>query len=149
MKEMTISLATRADAKEISLLSRELIEYGLKWRYKEGRIKELITHDSKNVAVARTKSFLAGFGVMTYYEDSSNLDLLAVKAEFQGKGVAQKLVAWLEAVALNAGIQRIYVQARETNRQGVEFYKKMGYKKIAEKQQVYGTETQIRMFKKL
>ncbi|MCZ6828192.1 MAG: GNAT family N-acetyltransferase [Gammaproteobacteria bacterium] len=149
MEEVAISLATKVDAKEISLLSRELIEYGLKWRYTEGRIKRLINHESKNVAVARTKSLLAGFGVMTYYEDSSNLDLLAVKTEFQGKGVAQKLVVWLEAVALNAGIRKIYVQARETNKQGVEFYKKLGYKKFAEKQQVYGIESQIRMFKKL
>ena len=149
MEEVSISLATKVDAKEIALLSRELIEYGLKWRYTEGRVKGLIDHDSKNVAVARSKNLLAGFGIMTYYEDSSNLDLLAVKTDFQGQGVAQKLVAWLEAVAMTAGARRIFVQARETNKQGVEFYKKLGYKKFAERQQFYGKESQIRMHKQL
>ncbi len=149
MEEVVISLATIADAEEISLLSRELIEYGLKWRYTEDRIKKLITHESKNVAVAKTTSVLAGFGIMTYREDRSNLDLLAVKTEFQGKGVAKGLVNWLEAVALSAGIQRVYVQARETNKHGVEFYNKLGYRQFAKEQYFYGAESQIRMVKNL
>ncbi len=149
MEELVISLATITDAEEISLLSRELIEHGLKWRYTEDRIKKLITHESKNVAVAKTSSVLAGFGIMTYREGRSNLDLLAVKTEFQGKGVAKELVNWLEAVALTAGIQRVYVQARETNKHGVEFYSKLGYQQFAEEQRFYGVESQIRMVKNL
>ena len=149
MEELVISLATITDAEEISLLSRELIEHGLKWRYTEDRIKKLITHESKNVAVAKTSSVLAGFGIMTYREGRSNLDLLAVKTEFQGKGVAKELVNWLEAVALSAGIQRVYVQARETNKHGVEFYNKLGYQQFAEEQRFYGLESQIRMVKNL
>ncbi len=149
MEELVISLATITDAAEISLLSRELIEHGLKWRYTEDRIKKLITHESKNVAVAKTSSVLAGFGIMTYREGRSNLDLLAVKTEFQGKGVAKELVNWLEAVALTAGIQRVYVQARETNKHGVEFYSKLGYQQFAEEHRFYGEESQIRMVKNL
>jgi ribosomal protein S18 acetylase RimI-like enzyme len=149
MEEVVISLATLADAREISLLSRELIEYGLTWRYTEGRIKTLIAHESKNVAVAKFSGVLAGFGIMTYRENDSNLDLLAVKTVFQGKGVANELVNWLEAVALSAGIHQVYVQARETNRQGVEFYSKLGYQQFAEEQRYYGVESQIRMVKTL
>ncbi len=77
MDEVVLSLATLADAREISLLSRERIEYGLKSHYTEGRIRKLITHESKNVAVAKTTSILAGFGIMTYYEDRSNLAVIA------------------------------------------------------------------------
>jgi len=149
MKEIVISLATLADAKEISLLSRDLIEYGLEWRYTENRIKRLIIDQAKNVAVAKTTSILTGFGIMTYREDCSNLDLLAVKTDFQGKGVAKELVSWLEAVAWTAGIQRVYVQARETNKHGVEFYSKLGYQQFAEEQYFYGVESQIRMVKNL
>ncbi len=148
-EEIVISLATLADAGEISLLSKELIEYGLKWNYTEDRIRKLITHESKNVAVAQTSTVLTGFGIMTYCEDRSNLDLLAVKAEFQGKGVAKELVTWLEAVALNAGIQRVYVQARETNKHGVAFYSRLGYQQFEEERRYYGIESQIRMVKNL
>jgi ribosomal protein S18 acetylase RimI-like enzyme len=149
MEKVVISLATIADAKEISLLSSNLIEYGLERRYTEDRIKKLITHKSKNVAVAKTASVLAGFGIMTYREDHANLDLLAVKTQFQGKGIAKELVNWLEAVALSAGIQQVYVQARETNKHGVEFYSKLGYLQFAEEQHFYGKESQIRMVKTL
>jgi len=148
-KKVLISLATIADAREISLLSRALIEYGLEWHYTEGRIKKLIAHKSKNVAVAKTSRVLAGFGIMTYSEEHSNLDLLAVKTEFQGKGVARELVKWLEAVALVAGIRQVYVQARESNKHGVEFYSKLGYQQFAEEQRHYGIESQIKMVKNL
>ena len=148
-EEIVISLATLADAGEISLLSKELIEYGLKWNYTEDRIRKLITHESKNVAVAQTSSVLTGFGIMTYCEDRSNLDLLAVKTEFQGKGVAKELVNWLEAIALNAGIQQVFVQARETNQHGVAFYSRLGYQQFAEEREFYGIESQIRMVKNL
>lgn len=149
MKEVAISLATIADAQEIAVLSKELIEYGLEWRYTGNRVRRLITDEAKNVAVARTSGAVAGFGIMTYGEDYSNLDLLAVRAEFQGRGVAKKLVSWLEAVAGTAGIQQVYVQARETNKHGVEFYSRLGYQQFAEVQYFYGVESQIRMVKNL
>ncbi|MEM8497451.1 MAG: GNAT family N-acetyltransferase [Pseudomonadota bacterium] len=145
----TITLATNIDAKEIASLSRTLIEYGLRSKYTEKKIKALIRHESTNVAVAKHNDKLIGFGIMSYGESHANLDLLATRKESQGKGVAGKIVKWLELVALNAGISHVGVQARETNTRGVNFYLNLGYKKCGLTQHVYGTESQIRMEKKL
>jgi len=92
---------------------------------------------------------IIGFGIMTYHDDSANLDLLAVLPEYEGTGLAQEVVVWLEEVALNAGIFDIKVQARERNQKGIKFYKKLGYKIIKKVPRVYGVETQVRMAKKL
>lgn len=145
----TISLATPADAKEIAALSRVLVEHGLRSKYTEVRIRHLISYESTNVAVAKQQTDLLGFGVMSYGESHANLDLLAVKPEFQGQGIAGKLVGWLELVAQNAGIFRVGVQARESNRHAIGFYQKLGYQKCDVKAKVYAGESQVRMLKSL
>ena len=144
-----ISLATAADARTISRLSSELVEYGLRLKYTEAKILQLIRSDSVNVAVAKNDQNLQGFGIMSYAENRANLDLLAVQKPFYGKGLARQLVSWLEAVALNSGILRVSVQARESNLRGIGFYKKLGYAAFDRQPRVYGAEAQVRMLKKL
>ncbi|PCI46039.1 MAG: hypothetical protein COB51_08065 [Moraxellaceae bacterium] len=149
MEVTEICLAKYTDAREISLLSKTLIEYDLPTtKYTEKRVKSAISHESKNVAVMRHGGKLIGFGIMTYLDKVANLDLLAVLPEYQGAGLAQEIVAWLEKVALTAGILNIEVQARERNQKGIKFYQKLGYKIIKKVPGVYGTETQVRMAKK-
>lgn len=150
MEVTEISLAKYTDARAISLLSKKLIEYELPTtKYTEKRVKDAIRHESKNVAVIKQGGKLMGFGIMTYHDDSANLDLLAVLPEYQGSGLAQEVVAWLEKVALNSGLFNIEVQARERNQKGIKFYQKLGYKVIKKVPRVYGVETQVRMAKKL
>ena len=148
MEVTEISLAKYTDAREISFLSKNLIEYELPTtKYTEKRVKDAIRHESKNVVVMKQGENLIGFGIMTYHDNSANLDLLAVLPAYQGAGLAQEIVVWLEKVALNAGIFNIEVQARERNQKGIKFYQKLGYKVISKVPRVYGVETQVRMAK--
>lgn len=150
MEVTDISLAKLADAREISMLSKKLIEYELpSTRYTEGKVKDAIRDAAKNVVVSKLGEKIIGFGIMSYYEDCANLDLLAVIPEFQGAGLAQELVSWLEAVALTAGAFRVSVQARERNHRAIKFYQRLGYQITKKVPRVYGSETQIRLTKNL
>ncbi len=127
-----IEFATDSDAIEIGELSRKDIEYNLRWKYMPSRIRQLIRNPSKNVVVARGKRSLAGFGIMTYHEYSANLDLLAVKSQYRGRGVGSQIVLWLEKVALTAGITNVFVQVRKTNSVAIRFYERLGFQMIGE-----------------
>ena len=127
-----IEFAKDSDAIEIGELSRKEIEYNLRWKYRPTRIRQLIRHPSKNVVVARGNCALAGFGVMTYHDDSANLDLLAVNSQFRGRGVGSQIVLWLEKVALTAGITNVFVQVRQTNAVAIRFYERLGFQKIGQ-----------------
>ncbi len=94
-----IEFATVSDAVEISELSRKYIEYDLRRVYTPSRIRYLMRNTSKNVVVARNERDLVGFGIMSYREDSANLDLLAVKKLYRRRGVGTQVVQWLEKVA--------------------------------------------------
>ena len=128
----TIEFARKSDAEEISVLSRDEIEYGLRRKYTPERIRELLKNTSKNTVVARDNGILLGFGIMTYQNDEANLDLLAVKRNFRRRGIARDIVEWLIAVAMQAGIHSVYVQVRESNLGAVKFYRNLSFQKIDE-----------------
>ncbi len=146
----TIDFAKVSDVTEIGNLSRKYIEHDLGWKYTPEKLKQLIKNRSKNVVVARKGNKLVGFGIMTYYEEQANLDLLAVKMIYRNRGIGKQIVKWLEEVALTAGIFNIFVQTRKINNGAIKFYKKLGFEIIDEKSGYYrGQETGVIMSKNI
>jgi ribosomal protein S18 acetylase RimI-like enzyme len=132
-----IEFARPSDATEIGVMSKNEIEYGLGWKYIPEKIVMLIGDRSRNVVVARVGSSLAGFGIMTYYEDQANLDLLAVKQSFRRMRIGTQVVRWLEKAALTAGAFNIFVQVRSRNSGAIEFYESLGFLVLDEQRGYY------------
>ena len=140
----TIELATRADAAEMGALSKEYVEHGLGWSYTPERLMKLMKNKTKNVVVARKGNKLAGFGIMTYWEEYANLDLLAVKVQYRRRSIGKQLVGWLIEVAKTAGMMNVFVQVRKLNYGAIKFYKKLGFHIFDEKPGYYrGEETGV------
>ncbi len=147
---ISIEFATGADAVAIAGLSRRQIEYGLRWRYTPALIRAAIRQRSTNVVVARAGRALAGFGIMSYGENCANLDLLAVPARYRRRGIGKRIVAWLETVALAAGIATVFVQVRKQNPGAIDFYRQLGFAFVDEAPGYYqGRESAIIMYKPL
>lgn len=143
-----VNFATAADAVEISELSRKYIEYGLRQTYTPHHILCLMRSRSKNLVVARKDRALAGFGIMTYGEQTANLDLLAVKRSYRRRGVGMQVVQWLEKVACTAGIINIFVQVRKDNMGAIRFYQTLGFHIVEEAAGYYqGREAAVIMCK--
>ena len=149
-QKLRIGFATLSDAKDISRLSRDEIEYGLGWNYTEQKIGWIIRNKSNNVIAARLEDDLVGFGIMTYHRDQANLDLLAVKRDYRRKKVATGLILWLEKVAVTAGAFNVFVQLRETNTGAFMLYEKLGFQRLDKLPGFYrGLEDGIVMAKSL
>ena len=145
-----IEFARSTDAAEIAVMSKNDIEHGLGWKYTPDRVAKLIGDSSKNVVVARVGPSLAGFGVMTYFEDQANLDLLAVKRHFRRMKVATKIVEWLTKIALTAGAFNVFVQVRASNTGAIKFYENAGFLILDEDKSYYrGVEAGLVMAKNL
>lgn len=133
---IVIELARDRDARSIALLARDEIEYGLGWRYRPEAIRGFL-HDSETlVLVARanvvdnSNSEVAGFAVMTYSNIDAHLLLLAVSPQHRRKGIAQRLLAWLEKTALYAGVKTVFLEVRQDNSAALTFYESVGYQRI-------------------
>ena len=132
-----IHLAEPRDAAEIAAMSRDLIEQGLPWGWRPARVLRAIRDPDTNVAVIRSDSALAGFGIMEYLETDAYLVLLAVRRASQRTGMGSALLRWLEASAAAAGAQRVRLEARRDNVPARSFYNEHGYHEVAIRQGRY------------
>jgi len=147
-----ISLARPADARSIALLSREVIEGGLSWRWTPGRVLRSLADANTNVIVARAGATtpLVGFAIMKYGEQEAHLLLLAVQPARRRQGVGRALLDWLETTARTAGTGVIRLETRAGNAAAHAFYQARGYVLVDQLRGYYeGVEDAVRLAKDL
>ncbi len=144
--ELSLRLARPAEATTIANLSRELIEYGLQWRWTPARVAASISASDVNVLVASMQNYIAGFAIMRYGDDAAHLDLLAVVPPHRRLGIGRQLLEWLEKCAIIGGISSVTLEVRAGNEGAQLFYKRMGYRPLAHVPSYYqGVEAALRM----
>ena len=144
--ELSLRLARPADASSIANLSRDLIEYGLRWRWTPERVAASIRAPNVNVLVAWMDKDIAGFAIMRYSDDDAHLDLLAVAHPYRRAGIGRRLLEWLEKCAVVAGIFNVALEVRAENQEAQLFYNRMGYRTLVQLPGYYqGVEAGLRM----
>ena len=133
-----VGTASPSDAGAIADLSRRLIEHGLPWTWRPGRVARAMASADTNVAVVREQDELVGFGIMKYGDEDAHLVLFAVRAWRQRQGVGRSILAWLEACAAVAGSSCIRVEARRDNVAARSFYNELGYHEVRIRRRMYG-----------
>lgn len=122
--------ARTADAPHLAAMSRHLIETGLRPTWSPSRIAWHIRHAESVVLTARAVRDIAGFAIMQFGDEAAHLNLLAVAPGHRRRGIARRLVAWLEETALTAGTFTIALELRATNVEAYAFYAALGYREI-------------------
>jgi ribosomal-protein-alanine N-acetyltransferase len=146
ISELSLRLARPAEAGAIATLSRDLIEYGLHWRWTPERVAASIGAPNVNVLVACVRENIAGFAIMRYGDDDAHLDLLAVTPLYRRLGIGRQLMEWLEKCAVVGGTFNITLEVRAGNEGAQLFYDRMGYRPLANVPGYYqGIEAAIRM----
>jgi [ribosomal protein S18]-alanine N-acetyltransferase len=141
-----LELAHVADAAQLAAMSHEFIETGLKPAWGAARIGWHVRHPESVVLTARSGIALAGFAIMRYADDTAHLDLLAVAPAHRRRGVARRLLGWLEESALTAGTFMVGLELRCGNHGARAFYRVLGYRELGEIPGYYqGVESAIRM----
>jgi ribosomal protein S18 acetylase RimI-like enzyme len=158
-------VATLAEAPILARMSRDYIERGLPWRWQGRALRQLIQDRESVVLCARSKPLrgedrqplqgapignVLGFGVMTYTLETAHLMLLAVHPHARRRGIATKLLHWLEKTALTAGIHRVELEVRARNTGARQFYREHGYQERDYLDGYYsGIESAFRMSRNL
>ena len=151
MTTPVIRLATNADAHSIALMSRYLIELGLRgWSRDPLRVTRAIRHRDTCVAVAEADHEVVGFAIAEFGDTRMHLSLLAVAPAQQKRGTGSALVEWLEHSALTAGMTEIQLELRANNPGARFFYQALGFHLVRAMPAYYsGVETALRMRKEL
>jgi ribosomal-protein-alanine N-acetyltransferase len=132
MRTPELRLAVLPDATPIALMSRTLIEDGLPgWAWDPQRVTRAIRARETVVVVAAERHAIHGFAIMDFGDEHAHLSLFAVLPDQQRRGLGSRLLAWLEASALVAGIGTINLELRESNRAARDFYAARGFTESA------------------
>ena len=140
-------LGQPSDAYEIAVMSRYLVEVGLRgWTWPPDRVAKVIKARDTNVLVAEVKQHVVAFAIMDFGDTSAHLSLLAVKPTHQRCGVGRRMMAWMEEAALTAGIATVSLELRSNNFGARTFYRILGYKELSYIPGYYrGVETAVKM----
>lgn len=145
-----LRLARYSDVHTIARMSRDLVEDGLGWSWRDIRVAAMIKNPDVVVLVARSHFETVGFAIMEYHEHHAHLNLLAVKPGQRRSGTGRALLAWLEKTARYAGIAKIYLEVRARNRGAREFYEQLGWENVKYVSGYYqGRESALRMVRQL
>jgi ribosomal-protein-alanine N-acetyltransferase len=119
--------ARALEARAVALMSRDLGEPGLDWRYTPARMAALLADPETSTVVACAGDRPHGFAVMQFGDDRAHLALLAVQPTRQRRGVGRALVDWLLASARVAGIAAVELELRADNAGALAFYRRLGF----------------------
>jgi len=138
--------ARAADAALLAGMSQDFVETGLRPAWDAARIAWHIRDPDSVVLAARAETAIVGFAIMRYADDTAHLNLLAVAPAYRRRGIARRLVAWLEDTALTAGTFTIALELRAGNAGARAFYAALGYRELVRVPGYYqGRECAIRM----
>jgi ribosomal-protein-alanine N-acetyltransferase len=146
VQDYRLEPARVADAARIAAMSHQLVESGLRPAWGAQRIGWYVRHSESVVLTARNDRIIAGFAIMRYGDEAAHLNLLAVDPAHRRRGIARRLLTWLEETALTAGTFVIGLELRAQNREAQDFYRALGYREIGRVPGYYqGVEAAIRM----
>jgi ribosomal-protein-alanine N-acetyltransferase len=146
VQDYRLEPARVADSARLAAMSHELVESGLRPAWGAARISWYVRHPESVVLTARNDRAIAGFAIMRYADDSAHLNLLAVDPAHRRRGIARRLVTWLEETALTAGTFIIALELRAQNEAARALYRSLGYRELGSIPGYYqGVEAAIRM----
>ena len=147
---ITVRLAQPRDAHAIALMSRDLVESGLGWKYDAARVLRAMRNPDTLAPVACDGGRIAGFGLMEFGEERAHLVLLAVRPAQRRLGIGRRLLDWLVESARTAGIASLHLELRAGNEAAQGFYRAMGFDETIVVPGYYrGREAALRMIRVL
>ena len=152
MTDRTLLLrpARPADAQAIAVMSRDLIESGLGWRYRPERIARLMSARETLVLVAAEGEQVAGFAIMELGEERAHLVLFAVLPSQRRRGLGRRMVEWLMVSAQTAGMASVHLELRADNHAARDFYLRLDFHPTVRVAGYYdGREPALRMVRLL
>ena len=145
-----LGLARCADSRELAEMSRDLIEQGLAWSWTTARVERSIRGRESSVVVARCERRIAAFAIMHFGDEVGHLNLLAVAPAYRRRGLGRRLIEWLTATAIEAGVFRIDLELRARNDAARIFYERLGFDALDVLEGYYqGREAALRMTRRL
>ena len=109
--------------------------------YSRNAIIDNIKNKSKLNIIEKNKKNYTGYACLSYFDTEGELLKISIKKEYQNKGYGFSLLNKIISEAKLKGIEKVFLEVRETNNIAISFYKKFGFKIISTRKEYYSDGT--------
>jgi ribosomal-protein-alanine N-acetyltransferase len=100
--------------------------------YSRRMLQRVLKEGGSISVVAEVDSVIAGYAVLLpLNRNQADIETIAVLPEFHGKGIADRLIEYLEKEAFEKGFSEIILEVRDRNFRAISFYRRHGYHEIS------------------
>lgn len=113
----------------------ELASFSMPWS--RNSLLDAVTNANARYIVARLDANVVGYVGMWYGGDEAEITNVAVDETFRNQGIAGKLMEKAYEIAKDAGMEKLYLEVRESNEPAKSVYVKSGFKEIGVRKNFY------------
>ncbi len=126
---MNVRHATLADLHPLNTLEQQLFTGD---RISPRQMKRFIQSSQARMFVVEINNETIAYALLLFHQGTqlSRLYSIAVKPDFRGRGIAQKLIEQCERTALDQGFNTLRLEVRKDNIAAKKLYEKLGYKTL-------------------
>lgn len=100
-------------------------------RYSSDLIMQIHSYFPEGFLVAEHDGEVVGYiTAVPHYPSSLRVLMLAVKREYEGKGIASQLMGRIETLAYMKGYSSVKLEVRQDNMRAIGFYRSRGYRTV-------------------
>ena len=126
----------RADLSEIKQI--EDIEFSLKHRLLTyPTLQTTLINKNYYYFIAKLKDNIIGYIAAEFLVDHFDILAIAVLEEYRRQNIASQLINMIFEISKKLNIQDIFLEVRCNNLSAINFYEKMGFKKISVRKNYY------------
>lgn len=122
---MKIKLMNPEDLSQVAEIEKQI--FSVPWS--EKAFKESVESENTIYIVAKENEKVLGYAGMYVSFEEGSITNIAVDIEVRRRGIGRKLIADILDKANERGVEKIFLEVRETNEPAIALYEKMGFEK--------------------
>ena len=129
--KITLDLSTSNNLKVLEQLSADTVDSTL-------TTKQLLKYLSNGLLLSISADREAiGFLAYRYVLDEAELDQIVIDKQFHNRGIGSVIIQTWHGLLKSIGINKVFLDVRETNTPAIKLYDKSGYKEIGRRNGYY------------
>lgn len=133
MKQYEICPAEWRDIKQIAAIERQI--FAEPW--KEEGFREALNRKENVFLILFLEGEIAGYGLCYTMCDEGEIPTIAISPQFQGEGYGKILLRELLKRSVERGVERIFLEVRESNLAARCLYEKSGFEMVGIRKDFY------------
>lgn len=140
MEDFLVEELKKKDAKEVFEIEKTF--FGTK---NFDSIMNSLSSETLKYFVLKKEKMIVGFLECSIVLDEAEIFDIAIKQEFQGKGLSKLLMNFLFDFCRSKNVRTIFLEVNKTNNKAISLYGKYGFQEYSLRKNYYGNDDAILM----